>query len=89
MRFRSPFEGAWADPDSLLVVRTGDWRLERPVVREARCSHCGLCWLWCPNNCIRDHRTHFAADLTYCKGCGVCARVCPAAAIVMREEDGA
>lgn len=89
MRYRSRFEGAWADPEALLVIRTGDWRLERPVVREGRCSHCGVCYLLCPNNCIKDRSTHFAADLEFCKGCGVCARVCPGAAIVMREEVGA
>ncbi len=89
MRYRSRFEGAWADPEALLVIRTGDWRLERPVVREGRCSHCGVCYLLCPNNCIKDRSTHFAADLEFCKGCGVCARVCPGAAIVMQEEVGA
>ena len=89
MRYRSRFEGAWADPEALLVIRTGDWRLERPVVREGRCSHCGVCYLLCPNNCIKDRSTHFAADLEFCKGCGVCARVCPGAAIVMKEEVGA
>ena len=86
MRFRSRFEGAWADPEALLVIRTGDWRLARPVVREGRCSHCGVCYLLCPNDCIKDRDTHFAADLEFCKGCGVCARVCPGAAIVMQEE---
>ncbi len=86
MRSLSSFEGPWADPDAMLVIRTGDWRLERPVVREARCSHCGVCYLLCPNQCIRDRGTHFSTDLEYCKGCGVCARVCPSAAIVMREE---
>ena len=89
MRYRSRFEGAWADPEALLVIRTGDWRIERPVVREGRCSHCGVCYLLCPNNCIKDRSTHFAADLEFCKGCGVCARVCPGAAIVMKEEVGA
>lgn len=86
MRFRSRFEGAWADPESLHVIRTGDWRLKRPATRQARCSHCGLCFLLCPNGCVRDRGSHFEADLEFCKGCGVCARVCPGAAIVMMEE---
>lgn len=87
MRYRSPFEGAWADPETMHTIRTGDWRLQKPVTREARCSHCGLCSLFCPTGCMRDRGRHFSADLDFCKGCGVCARVCPVSAIVMAAEE--
>lgn len=31
--------------------------------------------------------THFAPNLDYCKGCGICARECPAMAITMVREE--
>jgi len=89
VQFHSPFEGAWADPETIHTILTGEWRLQRPVMRETRCSHCGLCFLFCPNGCVRDRGRHFEADLDFCKGCGLCARVCPVAAVTMVEEEGA
>jgi Pyruvate/2-oxoacid:ferredoxin oxidoreductase delta subunit len=43
--------------------------------------------LYCPTQCIVEKSTHFEADLTYCKGCGVCSHECPAFAITMVEEE--
>ncbi|NIR14232.1 MAG: pyruvate synthase subunit PorD, partial [Desulfobacterales bacterium] len=49
---------------------------------------CGWCYIYCPSGCRKVEEGHFSADLDYCKGCGVCARFCPARAIMMvREED--
>jgi pyruvate ferredoxin oxidoreductase delta subunit len=31
---------------------------------------------------------HYAANMDYCKGCGVCAKECPKDAIVMTPEGG-
>jgi 2-oxoacid:acceptor oxidoreductase delta subunit (pyruvate/2-ketoisovalerate family) len=68
---------------------TGTWRTERPVLDLQRCIHCMLCWLYCPDSSIlaRDGRV-VGIDLDHCKGCGVCAAVCPprAGAIVMVPE---
>jgi pyruvate ferredoxin oxidoreductase delta subunit len=89
MRFHSPFEGPWADPEAgLFSVRSGDWRQQRPVANGARCCRCGLCFLYCPTGCISDRVTHFEAELEFCKGCGLCVYICPAAAIAMRAEEG-
>ena len=68
---------------------TGDWRQQRPVLDLEKCVHCMLCWLYCPDSSFiaRDGRIA-EIDLTYCKGCGICAEVCPpkARAIVMVQE---
>ncbi|MFC2046178.1 4Fe-4S dicluster-binding protein, partial [Chloroflexota bacterium] len=67
--------------------RTGDWRAFRPIWGEANCSHCFQCWLFCPDSSIlvdpeSDRVTGF--DLEHCKGCGICAAVCPVNARVIR-----
>ena len=72
----------------MYVVNTGDWRYQRPVTNRSRCVKCARCWLNCPTQCIREHETHFEADLDYCKGCGICAHECAASAIRMVEEVG-
>ena len=72
--------------------RTGDWRNSRPVVEPARCLAvkqgkvtCQICWAYCPDGCIA-RCIGPVIDLTYCKGCGICAQECPADAITMVPE---
>lgn len=72
--------------------RTGEWRNKRPVMDPALCLAakagrvtCQLCWVYCPDACITQGAGP-AIDLTYCKGCGICAQECPADAIVMVPE---
>ncbi len=71
------------------VFLTGSWREERPELALDRCIHCMLCWLYCPDSAIRASEGRVVGiDYDHCKGCGVCAAVCPphAHAIVMTEE---
>ncbi len=49
---------------------------------------CQLCWVYCPDVCVARGAPP-AVDLRYCKGCGICAEVCPADAIRMVSEDAA
>lgn len=75
------------DPGNARSYRTGDWRAERPVWNRERCIQCGLCSLFCPEDCITEDKEHyFEADLYYCKGCGICARECWTQAITMVDE---
>ncbi|MFZ7127662.1 MAG: 4Fe-4S binding protein [Desulfobacterales bacterium] len=82
-------EASWSDARRpLLCLHTGDWRTVRPVVDKVKCNACGLCFVYCPPQCIVDDEDgiHFKADLDYCKGCGVCATECPKKAITMISE---
>jgi 2-oxoacid:acceptor oxidoreductase delta subunit (pyruvate/2-ketoisovalerate family) len=76
------------DPASAPRTRTGGWRTgERPEARRDRCVNCLLCWLYCPDSAIVLDGDVFAGiELDYCKGCGICAEVCPVDAIAMVPE---
>jgi pyruvate ferredoxin oxidoreductase gamma subunit len=68
--------------------RTGDWKSAHPVWNNEKCIKCGICYLFCPEGCIREKQDgYFEADLYYCKGCGICARECWTEAITMVEEE--
>jgi pyruvate ferredoxin oxidoreductase delta subunit len=68
--------------------RTGDWRTERPILDKGKCTKCALCWLNCPDAAIKPtEEGWYEADLDYCKGCGICAEICPVGAITMIEEE--
>jgi pyruvate ferredoxin oxidoreductase delta subunit len=73
---------------------TGDWRDSRPVIDLEKCTpsrknkpSCFQCWLYCPEAVI-SKTIPVAVNLEYCKGCGICAQVCPAHAITMVAEQG-
>ena len=68
--------------------KTGDWRSERPILDKEKCTKRALCWLYCPDAAIKPtEKGYYEADLDYCKGCGICADICPVEAITMTEEE--
>jgi pyruvate ferredoxin oxidoreductase delta subunit len=80
-------EAAWSDAnEKMLVLDTGGWRTERPVLDKSQCNYCGLCAIYCPPQCMRDKGDHYEADLAFCKGCGICAHECPRKALTMKPE---
>jgi len=68
--------------------RTGSYRTGvRPAVTDALCVDCLLCWIYCPDSAVILDGTSFAGiDLEHCKGCEICAEVCPTGAIEMVAE---
>jgi len=66
---------------------TGGWRSERPWRDDGKCTQCLLCWIVCPDTSIvvKDEKV-VDFDLDHCKGCGICAQVCPVDAIEMVPE---
>ncbi|MBM4438111.1 MAG: 2-oxoacid:acceptor oxidoreductase family protein, partial [Actinobacteria bacterium] len=70
---------------------TGTWRTEHPVFTATACTHCLLCWPYCPDVSIlvKDGKVT-GLDYAHCKGCGVCEQVCPRQpkAIVMQTGMG-
>jgi pyruvate ferredoxin oxidoreductase delta subunit len=63
--------------------KTGAWRGFKPVVDREKCSRCGICELYCPDNAIN---ADLEIDLEFCKGCGICANECPKKAIEMVKD---
>jgi pyruvate ferredoxin oxidoreductase gamma subunit len=66
-------------PTSTLDSRrnhTGAWSLDRPVLLAA-CNACALCALFCPEGAIARGDGAMTIDYLYCKGCGICEKICP------------
>jgi 2-oxoacid:acceptor oxidoreductase delta subunit (pyruvate/2-ketoisovalerate family) len=74
--------------DETLRPRTGNYRTGvRPEAELARCVDCLLCWLYCPDSAIVLEDARFRGiDLEVCKGCEICAEVCPTGAIELVAE---
>ncbi|HID96049.1 MAG TPA: ferredoxin [Candidatus Latescibacteria bacterium] len=85
-----PCGGVIVEPGSAAEYPTGDWRTYRPTRDENKCTNCLLCWICCPDSSImvEDGRI-IGIDYKHCKGCGICAQVCPPKikAIMMVEEE--
>ena len=70
----------------LYVVKTGEWRFQKPIFSGEKCTRCGICFIYCPTNSIRETENGYDANLDTCKGCGICMNECHARAIVMEVE---
>jgi 2-oxoacid:acceptor oxidoreductase delta subunit (pyruvate/2-ketoisovalerate family) len=82
-----PHAGA-VEPRTAPRPETGGWRTGlKPEVDLARCVDCLLCWLYCPDSAVVLDGESFAGfDLSFCKGCEICAERCPVGAIEMVPE---
>ncbi len=82
-----PIGGLIVDAGNAAEYLTGGWRAQRPVVDMPRCTSCLMCWLYCPDVAMKASQGKFlGVDLDHCKGCGVCAEVCPPKCIEMIDE---
>ncbi|NLI97351.1 4Fe-4S binding protein [bacterium] len=91
MNWKELPEGCLIDePATSLHFKTGDWRSMRPLWSEEKCIQCLACWINCPDTAIvvEDGKMK-GMNYDYCKGCGICAWVCPpkASAIEMVREE--
>jgi pyruvate ferredoxin oxidoreductase gamma subunit len=69
------------------LMKTGAWRLRRPVIDTSRCKGCWwVCSTFCPDSAIvtKDGRPHI--DYDHCKGCMICMVQCSAHAITLINE---
>ena len=82
-----PIGSVVSEPGSASEYHTGSWRSQRPVWNDSKCIKCGICYVFCPEGCVQQGEDgFFAANMDYCKGCGICAHECWPRAIAMIEE---
>jgi 2-oxoacid:acceptor oxidoreductase delta subunit (pyruvate/2-ketoisovalerate family) len=82
-----PIGGLIVEAGNAIQYQTGGWRAFRPVIDWDRCTNCLFCWLYCPDaSMIVEDGKFKGVDLEHCKGCGLCAEVCPVKCIEMHEE---
>lgn len=75
--FSKPEEWVYSDNNSH-TYSVADWRVEKPIFNEEHCIHCQFCWVYCPDTSIISKDKKFShVDYVHCKGCGICAEVCP------------
>ena len=77
-------------PQTSVKVRTGLWRILRPVINYEHCNHCWwICSNSCPDSAINIEQGNIpVVDYDHCKGCMICVAQCPAHAIeTMAEAD--
>ena len=74
------------DAGYLTSINAG-WRMERPVLDVDRCITCYQCYMCCPDGVIFKKDKVVDFDFDYCKGCGICAQVCPKNALSMVLEN--
>lgn len=75
------------EPGNSINNKTGGWRSMRPVFDKSKCIQCMKCWQFCPDAAIpQKNGKRLETDFDYCKGCGICAQVCPVKCIKMVPE---
>ena len=82
-----PTGGVIAEPGTARKYETGGWRTFTPKVDMDTCTNCLQCWIFCPDSSIfvKDKKLE-GIDYAHCKGCGICAKVCPVNCIEMVKE---
>ncbi len=71
--------------------KTGSWKSFKPVWHKDICIQCLFCWYVCPDFAVpldKDGKM-CGFDYDFCKGCGLCAKICPTKpnkAITMEKE---
>lgn len=70
--------GAAIPHSTAVAYKTGTWGTLKPVWVKERCIHCLQCWLVCPDFSVLVKDGKFDSfDYDHCKGCGLCAYICP------------
>ena len=69
-----------------LVTKNAGWRNVRPVIDTTKCVGCLNCYLYCPDGVIFREGSKVNIDYDFCKGCGICSKICKPGAIKMEAE---
>lgn len=86
-----PVFGVVVEPGTTRQDKKTGWRIYRPRHKQEDCIGCRECERLCPDGAVyRIDRRKFDADMDACKGCGICAEMCPVDDIDMvLESEGA
>ena len=76
--------------------KTGSWKSFKPLINSDKCIGCMKCFDLCPDSSVVKNKDESRKipiyiegfDYDFCKGCGICANVCPVDAIKMLRVDG-
>ena len=82
-----PIGGMILEAGNSAEYETGGWRTFRPVMDMDACRNCLFCWIYCPDSSVnvKDGKME-GFDYEHCKGCGICANICPVKCIKMEKE---
>jgi len=69
-----------------LVTKNAGWRNMKPVIAPEKCKNCLQCYMYCPDGVIFKSDNGLQIDYDFCKGCGICSKVCSFGAISMERE---
>ena len=87
MSWKQLEEGAVVKGGTSASYIVSGWRVKKPVINEAKCTNCLICWIYCPEPAIIRHEgAKVTIDYDHCKGCGICETECPPKAITMVRE---
>lgn len=82
-----PIGGLILEPGNATSYETGSWRTSRPVWDGEACASCLRCWVVCPEGAVQTEDGKVTGiDYAHCKGCGICASVCPEKVGAIRME---
>jgi len=80
--------GVVVQPGTTRDQKKTGWRIYRPRFLQENCIGDRACELCCPDGAVyRIEKKKYDVDLDACKGCGICAEMCPVEDIVMELEE--
>ena len=83
-----PIGGKIIEAGNAVEYNTGSWRTFKPEKNNIKCINCLFCWIYCPDSSIKvEDGKMVGFDYDHCKGCGICAKVCPVKCIDMKKDD--
>jgi pyruvate ferredoxin oxidoreductase delta subunit len=79
--------GVVVQPGTTRDQKMSGWRVYRPRFLQKSCIGDRTCELCCPDGAVyKVEKRKYEVDLDACKGCGICAEMCPVEDIVMEVE---
>lgn len=79
-----PIGGLITEAGNAERYTTGGWRTFKPIRDKEKCIDCLFCWIYCPDSAVKVSNGKIEGiDYDHCKGCGICAEICPKKCIEM------